>query len=182
MAKRGRKPDFTPERIETICRAIEQGKTSADAAKIGGISESTFYEWQNRHPEFSEAVKRAKAAYEDWERNELLAAARRSLRELICGLEYDEVKTEYEQDPKDPSKPRVKKQFRTTKKVMPNATAVIFALCNRDPEHWQNRVAQDINGKVDVEQKGDGVSLANVPDGLLAQIIDAIRGNNGGIQ
>lgn len=176
MARRGRKPDFTPERIEIICRAIEQGKTSADAARIGGISESTFYEWQNRHPDFSEAVKRAKAAYEEWERNELLASARRSLRDLIVGVTYDEIKTEYEQDPKDPNKPRVKKQFRTTKKVMPNATAVIFALCNRDPEHWQNRVSQDINGKVDVEQKGDGVSLANVPDELLAKVIEAING------
>ena len=176
MAQRGRKPDFTPERIETICRAIEQGKTSADAAKIGGISESTFYEWQNRHPEFSEAVKRAKAAYEDWERNELLADARRSLKELIRGFEYEEVKTEYEQDPKDPSQPRVKKQYRTKRTCAPSATAVIFALCNRDPEHWQNRISQDVNGKIDVEQKGDGVSLANVPDTLLAQVLDAIKG------
>ena len=174
MAKRGRQPMYTPERVAKICKAIENGETNAVAAKIGGIHIATFCEWQNTKPEFAEAVKRAKAGFEDWQLNGILEDAKKSLKTLICGQEYEEIKTEYENDKS--GNPRIRKQTRVTKKILPNPTAVIFALCNRDPEHWQNRVAQDVNGKIDVEQKGPGISLANVPDDLLAKVIDAING------
>lgn len=176
MAQRGRKPDYTQERINIISKALAEGKTNVDAARAGGITESTFYEWQNKHPEFSEAVKRAKADYENWERSEMLNDAKKSLKELICGSEYEESKTEFIDDPDNPGVPKVKKTIVTKRRVLPSATAVIFALCNRDPEHWQNRVAQDVNGKIDVEQKGDGVNLSNVPDELLAQVLDSLKG------
>lgn len=172
--KRGRRLKYTPDRVEKICRAIEAGETNETAAKMGGISVSTFCEWQATKPDFSEAVKKARERFEEWQMNGILEDARKSLKTLICGQEYEEIKTEYENDAD--SNPRIKKQTRVTKKILPNPTAVIFALCNRDPEHWQNRVAQDVNGKIDVEQKGSGVSLANVPDSLLAQVIDAING------
>lgn len=167
---------YSPERVAKICSAIEHGETNETAAKIGGISVTTFCDWQAKKPEFAEAVKRAKSAFEDWQLNGILADAKKSLKTLIMGQEYEEIKTEYEQDPKNPSSPRIKKQTRITKKVLPNATAVIFALCNRDPEHWQNRINNDISGKLTTESSGGGVSLANVPDELLAKVIDAING------
>ena len=170
----GRKPKYSPERIARICEAIERGETFETAAKIGGISTCIFYEWKNTKAEFAEAVKRAKEAFEDWQLNGILADAKKSLKTLICGLEYDETKTEYENDKN--GNPRIRKQTVVTKRIMPSPTAVIFALCNRDPEHWQNRVAQDITGKLETEAKGSGVSLANVPDELLAKVIDAING------
>lgn len=172
MAKRGRQPLCTPERVAKICKAIENGETNETAAKIGGIHVSTFCDWMNKYPEFSEAVKRAKAAFEDWQLNGILADAKKSLKTLICGQEYEEVKTEYENDKY--GNPKIKKQTRILKKVLPNATAVIFALCNRDPEHWQNRVANEISGKIETESKSN-VSLASVPDELLAQVIEAIN-------
>ena len=165
---------YTPERVKRICDAIERGETKETAAKIGGISISTFCEWQSKKPEFMEAIKRAESAFEDWQMNGILEDARKSLKTLVCGQEYEEIKTEYEND--KTGNPRIKKQIRITKKILPNPTAVIFALCNRDPDNWKNRVAQDVNGKIDVEQKGSGVSLANVPDDLLAKVIDAING------
>lgn len=174
MARAGRKPMYTPERVAKICEAIERGETNATAAKLAGIHISTFCEWQNTKPEFAEALKTAKAAFEDWQLNGILEDAKKSLKTLVCGQEYEEVKTEYENDKL--GNPRIRKQTRITKKILPNATAVIFALCNRDPDNWKNRVAQDVNGKIDVEQKGSGISLANVPDSLLAQVIDAING------
>ena len=173
MAKRGRQPMYTPERVKRICDAIERGETNAVAAKIGGIHVATFCEWQNTKPEFAEAVKRAKAAFEDWQLNGILEDAKKSLKTLVCGQEYEEIKTEYEND--RTGNPRIKKQTRITKKILPNPTAVIFALCNRDPEHWQNRVNTELSGKVETETKSN-ISLANVPDDLLAQVIDAING------
>lgn len=174
--KGGRKPKYTPERVKIICDAIARGETEETAAQLAGLHPATYWRWLNEKNEFNDAVKTARAAYDDWERSGILADAKKSLKTLICGLEYEEVKTEYEQNPKDPTQPRIKKQTRTTKRIMPSATAVIFALCNRDPEHWQNRISQDVNGKLNVEQEGPGVSLANVPDSLLSQVIDAISG------
>lgn len=172
MAKRGREAKYTPERIARICNAIAEGKTNEQAAKYGGITVSTFCEWQKTKSEFSEAIKKAKAQYEDWLMNGILEDAEKSLVTLIKGCEYEEIKTEYEND--SFGNPRIKKQSRTTKKILPNPTAVIFALCNRDPEHWQNRIQQDINGKIETETKNE-VSLKNVPDELLSQVIDAIN-------
>ncbi len=174
MGKIGRTPICTPDRVKKICEAIERGETYETAAAIGGIAKSTFYRWIDENSDFKDAVKRAKAVFEEWEQRGILADAKKSLKTLICGMEYDEVKTEYEQDPMNPGAPRIKKQTTTTKRILPNVTAVIFALCNRDPEHWQNRVQQDITGKIETETKSN-VSLANVPDELLAQVIDAIN-------
>lgn len=167
----GRKAKYTPERVKKICKAIENGETNATACKIAGIHQSTFCEWQNTKPEFSEAIKRAKSAFEEWQMNEILEDAKKSLKTLICGQEYEEIKTEYENDKN--GNPSIRKQSRVTKKILPNPTAVIFALCNRDPEHWQNRVNNELSGKITTEAKSS-VSLASVPDDLLGQVIDAI--------
>ena len=165
---------YTPERVAKICKAIENGETKENSAKIGGIAVSTFCRWVDEKKEFKEAVKKAEEAFEDWQMNGILSDAKKSLKTLICGQEYEEIKTEYESDKNNV--PRIRKQTRVTKKVLPNPTAVIFALCNRDPEHWQNRVSNEITGKLQTENTGPGVSLANVPDSLLAQVIDAING------
>ena len=53
--------------------------------------------------------------------------------------------------------------------------AIIFALCNRAPGEWSNKHIQELTGKIETETK-PGITLANVPDNLLAQVIDAING------
>lgn len=171
----GRKPKYNPDRVAIICKAIADGETYEVAAAKAGISVKTLYEWQAEKGEFAEAIKRAKAEYEKWLNEGILEDARKSLKRLVCGEEYEEVKTEYESDPRNPLQPRIKKQIHTTKKVLPNPTAVIFALCNRDPDNWKNRVSNELSGKIETEEKS-GISLANVPDELLAKVIDAIRG------
>lgn len=173
MAKRGRAPMYTPERVKIICDALARGETQDTAYRLAGISNETYYRWLKENSEFSNAVKKAQAAFQDWQMNGILEDARKSLKTLICGQEYEEIKTEYENDKN--GNPRIKKQTRITKKILPNPTAVIFALCNRDPEHWQNRVNTELSGKVETETKSN-VSLANVPDDLLAKVIDAING------
>lgn len=176
----GRNSKYTPERVNTILDAIRTGDTYKVAAARAGINLDTFYEWQKAHTEFSDAVKEAKAEYEKWELDGILKDARKSLKRLICGEEYDETRTEYEQDPHNPGNPRIKKQIVTNKKILPNATAVIFALVNRDPDHWQNRMTQELNAKVAAE--GDGIevkvkaALSRVPDDILEQALQAIDG------
>lgn len=164
---------YNEETVNKICECISKGYTQKDAAKLAGVSEAAFYKWLNEKVEFVEAVKKAERDFVEWENNDLLKEAKKSLKELICGTEYEEVKTEYIGDAQSGA-PKVKKQTRIKKRILPNATAVIFALCNRDPEHWQNRVSNEITGKITSDTKSD-VSLKNVPDELLAQVIKAIN-------
>ncbi len=164
---------YNSKTVQKICQYIVQGETNEHAAELAGIHKDTFYTWMKTKPDFSDAVKNAKEEYQKWLHNDILADAERSLKVLVNGTEYEEIKTEYEND--SDGNPRIKKQTRVTKKVMPNPTAVIFALVNRDPEHWQNRINNEISGKVETETK-QNISLANVPDELLGQLINAING------
>jgi transposase len=50
---------YTPEVVGKVTQAIKLGATYELAAAYAGIAESTFYDWQARKPEFSEAVKSA---------------------------------------------------------------------------------------------------------------------------
>lgn len=167
----GRKPKYTPERVERICKGIAEGKTEKDSCAAAGISVSQFHFWLNNRPEFAEAVKKAKQDYQDWLDKHLLEDAERGLMRLVCGEEYVETTTEYE---RINGELVVKKKKEVNKRILPNTTAIIFALTNRAPEKWKNRLSQDVNGKIQTESKSD-VSLANVPDDLLEKVIESIR-------
>lgn len=167
---------YNPKIVRLICQHIEQGETNEHAAELAGITKKTFYEWYNSKSYFCDAVKKAKEEYQKWLHNDILADAERSLKVLINGTEYEEIKTEYEQNPSNPDAPRIKKQSRTTKKILPNPTAVIFALCNRDPEHWKNRIDTEVNAKVEQETKTE-LNLKEIPDELLNQVLEIVYGN-----
>lgn len=171
---RGRKPKWTDEKVEIMCKAIADGRSYKDAYTAARVGHDSFYRHLREDAEFSARVKKAEQTYQEYFDSKLVVDCKRSLIELVNGYEWDETTTEHALN-KEGKMVEVKKKV-VHKKAAPNPTAIIFALCNRDPEHWQNRVSQDVNGKIDVEQKGNGVSLANVPDSLLAQVIDAING------
>lgn len=169
--KKGRKPQWTDAKVEIMCKAIAQGKSYKEAYTAARVSERTFYYHLREDLQFSQLVKKAEQEYQDWYDSQIIVDCKRSLLELIRGYEYDEITTETGTDLR--GKPVSKKKV-VHKKVGPNPTAIIFALCNRDPEHWQNRVNNEISGKIDTESKQE-LSLKHVPDDLLAQVIDAIN-------
>lgn len=170
----GRKPKYNPERVEKICKALEQGETKGKASRLAGINERTFTKWMKSKPDFAAAVEGAIKVYEEWLANGIIEDSKKSLKTLIMGQEYEETKTEYEQDPANEGQLRIRRKTTTTKKVLPNVTAVIFALVNRDPDHWKNRVEGTLSGKVDSEVKQD-ISLSRVPDSLLEQVLESIN-------
>lgn len=171
----GRPSKYTPEVVEIIRKSLAQGDSRATACKLAGISDDSFGRWLADNAEFAAVVKNAEAEYRNWEHNEILASAKKSLRVLIEGQEYEETKTEYENDGK--GQPRIKRQTTTTKKILPSATAVIFALCNRDPDNWKNRISSEVEAKVQSDQRAD-VNLKAIPDDLLEQVIKAINGES----
>lgn len=176
----GRPTKCTPEVIEIIRAELAKGSSRTLCAKLAGIDMNSFADWIKRgdagefpFSDFSAAVKAGEEEFRRWEQNEILQSAKKSLRVLIEGQEYDETQTEYENDGN--GQPRIRKQITRTKKILPSTTAVIFALCNRDPEHWKNRITNEVDAKVQ-SMADNNVSLENVSDELLEKVIKAING------
>jgi hypothetical protein len=169
----GRPTKYTQEVVNIIRESLAQGDSRQLACKKAGISDDSFLNWMRDNSEFSAVVKNAEDEFRNWEHNEILASAKKSLRVLIEGQEYDETITEYENDGN--GQPRIKRQTTKTKKVLPSATAVIFALVNRDPDNWKNRINSEVEAKVQSDQRAD-VNMKNIPDDLLEQVIKAING------
>jgi transposase len=55
---------YTPEAVERIVEALEQGATYEAAAAHAGVHYDTLNEWRKEFPEFSEALKGAEAKAE----------------------------------------------------------------------------------------------------------------------
>ena len=171
--KRGRKPQWTDAKVETMCKAIAAGKSYKEAYTAARVSERSFYYHLRDDVQFLQLVKKAEAEYQEYYDSQLVVDCKRSLIELVRGYEWDETTTESALD-KNGKMVEVKKKI-VHKKAAPNPTAIIFALCNRAPGEWSNKHIQEISGKIETETK-PGLSLANVPDDLLAKVIDAIHG------
>jgi len=62
--RRGRPTKLTPETQKLICDAVAAGVPVQVAARLAGISQSTYYAWVSRHKDFAEAVKKAYAVAE----------------------------------------------------------------------------------------------------------------------
>ena len=168
---RGRKPQWTETKVDIMCKAIAAGKSYKDAFTAARVSKATFYARLANDSDFSDRVKKAEQEYQEWYDSQLVVSCKRSLIELVQGYEWDETTTE--SSLVDGKMVEVKRKV-VHKKAAPNATAIIFALCNRDPENWSNKHIQELTGKIETETKPK-VSLHNLSDDLLAQVISAIK-------
>lgn len=141
--------------VEKICSLIQSDSyTIPEICQLVGIAESTFHEWKASKPEFSEAIKKARAAF-----FELLSVeAKKSLMKKVKGYEVEETKTVYvdsgksvvDENGKEKQKPKVKEKTIVTKHIQPDTAAIIFTLTNTDPDHWKNRQSSDVNGAVHI--------------------------------
>lgn len=139
IGRKGRHDDWvSPDGLLTVQGFARDGLTDAQIAQKIGISLSTYYEWQNKYPEFSEAIKKGKAPVDVQVENALLKRA--------LGYDYEEVITEVEEIPagKGPDGQQIirqKKHIRkVTRHVPPEVAAQIFWLKNRRPGRWRDKV------------------------------------------
>lgn len=130
---------------DDIISCIREGDSNILACKRVGISKSTFYEWLESYPDFSDSLKKARKEF----RETIVQTLEQSLWKRAAGYEIEESKNEY-RTLKDGSKVLVKSS-KITKHFPPDTGALIFALTNLDPENWKNR--QDNRLSVD-----DGIS------------------------
>jgi transcriptional regulator with XRE-family HTH domain len=151
--------------VENICRLISTDSyTIPEICRQVGIAKSTYHEWESKKPEFSDCIKKAKNDF-----NELvIVEAKKSLMKKIRGYMEQEKKTITVDTGKrdEEGKPivRVKEHVVADKYFQPDTAAIIFALTNRDPENWKNRINNEITGK-------DGKDLTVEP--VTIEIIDS---------
>ena len=74
MAKVGRPTDFTPELGEQILELMSSGLSLAASAAELGVHRQRVYEWEERHPEFADTVKLARAKRQLFLERRLLSA------------------------------------------------------------------------------------------------------------
>lgn len=94
------------------------------------VATSTFYEWRNKYPEISEALKRGKEIVDILVENALLKRA--------LGYRYDEITQERTKNPETGEELLVTTKV-VTKEVQPDTTAQIFWLKNRKPGSWRDK-------------------------------------------
>lgn len=161
---------LTPECIEIITKAIKEGCTDKEAYTAAGISKATFYTALNDNLNFANALKNAREERTKQRLKTIQDAAESGLIVLLRGCEYDETTTETKRDTNGQEYTQTKVVH---KKVLPNATAVLFALCNRDPSRWQNRVTGEIKQEIQTESK-QTIDVSKVSDATLKQLVDEL--------
>ena len=141
MAAKGKSAEWlTPEGLLKIEGWARDGLINEQIAQNIGITATTLYEWKNKFPEISEALKRGKDVIDRQVENSLLKRA--------LGYEHTETTREAVKDPESGNiEMRVTKEV--TKTVIPDTTAQIFWLKNRKPDKWRDKPAYEDTSELD---------------------------------
>jgi hypothetical protein len=146
--------DF-PERARKLAKA---GMLDKEISKSLGITEASFYKYQNEHADFMEAIKEGKA-----KPNEDVEASLYKL--AMGGFETQEV-IAVPMGPGEDAKARV---VRIVKKTQPpNVVAQIFWLKNRVKDRWRDVRQIDAHVQTGVPQ---------VPDDMSDEDLDVVTSN-----
>lgn len=124
MAKGKYQEWLTPDGITRLEAWARDGLTDEQIAAKIGITATTLYDWKNKYPVISEALKRGKEVVDVEVENALLKRA--------MGYEYTETRTETADD-------GTVKTIVMQKTMPPDTTAQIFWLKNRRPAVWRDK-------------------------------------------
>lgn len=124
MAKGKYERWLEPNALTLLEGWARDGLTDEQLAKKMGIGTRTLYEWKEKYPQISQALKKGKEVVDIEVENALLKRA--------LGYDYTEEKVEI-------SEKDGRKVIQTVKHVAPDTTAQIFWLKNRRPEKWRDK-------------------------------------------
>ena len=122
------------KQLDKIKLLYEKGFTDIEVSKIIGICEKTLNNYKNEYPEFLQSIKESKQIADDKVKDSLFKRAN--------GFEYVETHIEGIDSGKDENGNQIisnRKIKQIKKTVLPDPTSMIFWLCNRDKENWQQR-------------------------------------------
>lgn len=170
----GRPKKYTKKIAERICALIEADTyTVAEICRMVKIGRSTYFDWINEIPEFSDAIKKAQETRTEF----MVAEAKKSLLKKVQGYTVQEKHITTvgsgKFDVNGKEIPKIKEQKVVDKHYQPDTAAIIFTLTNGEPENWKNRQNAELTGK-------DGKDLFGklTDDELNAKIADLERRAN----
>lgn len=161
--KPGRPGQYKPEYdelAEQVCKAV--GATDKALAVVFKLADDeAVCDWRRAHPSFDRAIKRGRDACD-------VKSVERSLMRRAMGYEYDEISTVTSRGSIQGDSNR---NSVTKRHVMPDVGAIVFHLCNRNPERWKNVQKQliDVQGKVKHEHV-HSLDLSKLPRTKLEQL------------
>lgn len=152
----GRPSKFDTLDMEQTKKLYLAGWTDKQVAEFYEVSEQTVTAWKKKDPKFLASIK-------DW-KIEADEKVERSLYERACGFEYDEVTMEKVKpgglgiEIKEGEVEQIKhmechKIKVVTKKVVQDATSMIFWLKNRLPKRWRDKHEIEHSGSLTVYTK-----------------------------
>ena len=136
MAKGKYKEWLTKEGLIKIEGWAKDGLSNQQIAHNIGITEETYYKWQKKYAEFSEAIKKGKEVVDREVENSLNKRAN-GFTQIVKKVKFTRggEMIEYEEEVYFP----------------PDTTALIFWLKNRKPAEWRDKQDFDLNHKGKVE-------------------------------
>jgi hypothetical protein len=120
------KSEFAAQ-AEKLCRL---GATDAEMADFFGVCRRTIDNWKVAHPEFFDCLRRGKLHAD--------ANVAERLYQRATGYSHEAVKI-FNDGGKEMLVPY-------TEHYPPDTTACIFCLKNRRPDHWRDKVQQELTG------------------------------------
>ena len=116
--------------LQLLAGWARSGLTDEQLAHNMGIATSTLYEWKKRYPEISESLKSNKEIAD--------IAVENALYKRAIGYQYTET-----------TKEAGKVVKTVVKEVVPDTTAQIFWLKNRQPERWRDKQEVQHSGRIE---------------------------------
>ncbi len=135
---------ITEEGLLKIEGWARDGLTDEQIANNIGIRRPTLYDWKNKYPDFSDALKKGKEVIDRQVENALLKRA--------LGYEYVETTKELTNLGLTVTK-------QVTKQVSPDTTAQIFWLKNRKPREWRDKKETEVTGNLSVNNPFSDLSV-----------------------
>lgn len=136
MARPSKYESHVKPKLNLVESWARDGLVDEQIAHNLGIGVATLYEYKNKYPEFTEALKNGKDDIDIMVENALLKRA--------LGYTFVEVTKELT----DAGMVETK---RVTKEVQPDTTAQIFWLKNRRPQSWRDKQDIGIEGDLNIK-------------------------------
>jgi hypothetical protein len=148
----GRPSNYPGIDHEVVARFGRAGLTNDQIIELLGISKTSFYEYLNDYPEFSDTLKRGQGGS--------IEKAKRTLFQTAVGFEYPEEKIFLHE-----GKPV---RVQTFKYYKPDTTALIFFLINKAGGEYKDVRHIQASGGVDLNHKG------TIPSALMEDLNKAL--------